>query len=254
MLIGLIGVVGCGDGGDAKPDAAPMNVDASVDAAVVVPTKEGQVMIGRVHEPDASSFAVAMFADGKLINPTASAGGCYTAPNTPSTSLAAGSIMVTGTLPGPITLAQDAAGDRYSVVGTIPDVLFAPGATLGVSAAGGTVPAFTGSVTAPAALPVVNFPATFSRANGGTITWPSGNGDRMLMLVLSTSLDAAMVCEAPDSGSFTLTPAALAIVPTMTEAFVTIYRLKETVVTAGAWKVYVRAADGVQSGDIAIGN
>ena len=211
-------------------------------------------MVGHLHAIDPSSFAMAMFADGKLVNPTATAGGCYTAPNTPATSLAAGSIMVTGTQPGPITLAQDAAGKPYSAVGTLPEALFAPGATLGVTTTGATVPAFTASVTAPVALPAVTFPATFSRTTGGTMTWAAGNGERMWMLVLSSSLDAAMLCEAPDSGSFTLTPAALALVPSMTEALVTIYRLKETVVNAGDWKVFVRVVDGVQSSDITVGN
>lgn len=58
-------------------------------------------MIGRIYEPQASSFAVAMFADGKLVTPTASASGCYTAPNTAATSLAAGSSMITGSLQEP---------------------------------------------------------------------------------------------------------------------------------------------------------
>jgi hypothetical protein len=132
----------------------------------------------------------------------------------PASSLAAGSITVTGTTTD-VTLAQQTgSSSSYTANPPAPADLFAPGATLTVTATGAIVPAFTGAVVAPQPLADVVFPASISRAAPATITWTSGTRDTMWFLVASNNATpGAMLCTAPDNGSFTLTTNAIGLLP-----------------------------------------
>ena len=248
--------VGCGDDGTTTVDAAPSATkvaDAAIDGAPA--GKEGQVFIAEAHDPIEIATAFAMMFDGPLISPTATADECLTMPNTPGSSLSAGSITVAGTTT-PLTLAQDAPGDVYTPAVEPPSDLFAAGATLTAAATGGVVPAFSGSVVAPAPLANVAFPASLSRAAPATVTWTAGSGSTVWIFVNSaTTTEGALLCRTTDDGTFTLTPAALALLPAaLTQVTIVAYRINETTTTAGAWTIYVRAVDLRTSGQLAIGS
>lgn len=256
-FIALALLVGaCGDDGGATIDAAvtpdsPLP-DASVDAAPVA--KEGQVLLAEAHSRFGSSTIVAMFMDGPLSVTTGSADGCEVIADMPATSLAAGTITVTGTTID-VTLTQSDVGDPYLPPVVPPNDLFAAGATLTVTATGDVVPAFTGDVVAPQPLEDVVFPASISRAAPATITWTAGSGDTMWFLVVSANrTSGGMLCKAPDNGSFTLTTGAIALLPAaLTQLMIVAYRMNEVPVSAGAWTVYLRAADGVLASETPIG-
>lgn len=247
----------CGDDGGTTIDAAvtpdSSSPDASVDAPPAV-AKEGQVFVAEAHGNVESSIAVAMFVGGPLYVATGSADGCDAIADMPASSLAAGSITVTGTT-SDVTLAQDMADDPYTPTAPTPTDLFAAGATLTVTATGGVVPAFTGDVVAPQPLADVVFPDSISRAAPAMITWTAGSGDTMWFLVASANATpGGMLCKAPDNGSFTLTTDAIGLLPAaLTQLTIVAYRMNEAPVTAGAWTVYVRAADAVLANTTPIG-
>jgi hypothetical protein len=71
----------------------------------------------------------------------------------------------------------------------------------------------------------------------------------------ATSTAGTMLCFVPDTGSFAITTAELALLPAaLTQVSVTAYRIKETTVNAGTWTVFVRAADGLASSAAPIGS
>lgn len=247
-------VAGCGDDGATVVDGAVGDTrvaDTPIDNAPGI--KEGQVFISEVATtPTPTSLAYASLLDGPLEVTLADADGCVTMPNNPATSLPAGTITITGTTAA-VTLVQAGQGEVYSPNAPAPTDLFTAGATLTVSGTGATVPAFTGTVTAPAKLENVAFPSTLSRSAPATITWTAGTGTAMWFLL--TTSGGAMLCRGPDNGSFTLTTAALALLSsTATSARIIGYRVSETTATAGAWKIYLRAADGLTSTQITLGS
>lgn len=247
---------GCGDDGNTIVDGAVPDSRAP-DAALDAPpeAKEGQVIVAEAHSPIEISTAFGMLMDGPLFSPTATADDCLTMPNMSAASLSAGSITITGTTTS-LTLAQEDPGDVYTTSTLPPADLFAAGATLTVTATGDTVPAFTGTVVAPEPLADVVFPASLSRASSADVTWTADSGSAVWVFVNSaTETEGAILCRTTDAGSFTLTPAALAILPaTLTSVSILVYRLDETEVTAGAWTIYLRAADIQSSDAIAIGS
>lgn len=252
-----IGLSACGDGTDTPADAAPGADAPSPDAGADAPpgVKEGQVFIAEAHTPVEASIVFAMLFDGPLLEPIASADNCLTVADQPGSSLAAGSITVTGTATT-VTLAQEQPGEVYRPSAITPADLFTAGDTLTVTSTGATVPAFSATVVAPADIGTVAFPASLSRSAPATMTWTAASADSLMILVTSTTTTpGAMLCQAPDTGTFTFSTAALALLPAaLTEVQIVTYRVNETEAMAGAWKLFVRAADGVTSGAIAIGN
>jgi hypothetical protein len=247
--LALILLAACGDDGATVVDAAidTTQADSMVDMSPAV--KEGQVFIAEAHSPIDISTAYAMLLDGPLEMPTAMVDGCITMPLTSASSLGAGTITITGTAID-LTLTQDETGDVYTA-GSTPADLMTPGATLTVSATGATVPAFTGTVTAPELFDTT-FPMSLSRSNPVTLTWTAGSATAAWFLFTAES--GAMLCRGPDSGSFTVTQAAFALMPASADtAMITGYRVTETTTTAGARTVYIRAADGQSSGPLDFG-
>lgn len=255
LLVVALLVGACGGNGGATSDAATIDAvvtpdspspDASVDAPPAA--KEGQVVLGeaRTMTNDSTPVVIAMFMNGPLYKTLASADGCDAIEDMPASSLAAGSITVTGTT-SDVTLAQGSLNSPYTANPPAPADLFAAGATLTVTATGAIVPAFTGDVVAPQPLADVLFPGSISRAAPATITWTAGTSDTMWFLVASAdATPGGMLCKAPDNGSFTLTTDAIGLLPpAVTTLTIVAYRMNEVPVTAGAWTVYVRAVDGV---------
>ena len=170
LAIALV-LVGCGDDGASTFDAAVTPDSPSHDASVDAPAaaKEGQVFLAEVHGTLNASTAIAMFLDGPLFESIGSADNCDAISDMAAMSLSAGSITVTGTTTD-LALAQGSADDPYTPTTETPADLFAPGATLSVTATGDVVPAFAGDVVAPQPLEDVVFPDTLSRSAPATIT------------------------------------------------------------------------------------
>lgn len=243
MLVLAMVLGACGDdGGDAIDSGvgSDATIDMAVDAAPA--NAEGQVFIG---ETPLTSIVVAMFLSGPLLDGTGIAGPCQSGDTTPASSLDAGTISITGTTE-PLTLVQEEPGDVY-VAPESPTDVFVPGATLTVTTTGGQVPAFTATVTAPQPLTITT-PTTYSRAAPPTFTWGAGTGSSELWILLQSATTAApggILCRVPDTGSYTMTTAALALLPAgVTQVTAIVYRIVETKVQAGAWSVALRAADG----------
>lgn len=260
LLVVPLLVGGCGDdGGGATIDAAMIDTAVTLDSTSVDAQpgpKEGQVFLGeaRTTTNQSTPVAIAMFVDGPLYVTLGSMDGCDAIADMPSSSLAAGSITVTGTT-SDVTLAQGTPSSPYTANPPAPADMFAAGATLTVTATGAVVPAFTGDVVAPQPLADVVFPASISRAAPATITWTADTADTMWFLVASAdATPGGMLCKAPDNGSFTLTTGAIGLLPAaVTQLTIVAYRMNEVPVIAGAWTVAVRAADGVLAATTPIG-
>jgi hypothetical protein len=101
-----------------------------------------------------------------------------------TTNLSAGAITITGGMPGTITFSPLSDGS-YDYSGTYS---FAAGETLDVSAAGGTVPAFTASVTFPTAITVTApTTGTIDRSQDLAIAWTGGDASVLAKIQEGTS-------------------------------------------------------------------
>ena len=254
----LIALAACGDDGttaatDAGTDA-PQIPDAPPDAPPVKP--EGQVVIMEGRFPAPLSIAVATFVNGAILPSLGTVNGCTLHGSDPTASLDAGSITIAGATT-PLTLVRDTAADIYMTADEPPEDLFAPAAQLTVTATGATIPAFTGSVTAPAPLAGVVFPTAISRAAPPTITWTAGTANEVWIFMIAyvgANTGTVMVCRTTDTGSFGITPAAFAQLPVAaSEAVISVYRLNKTVVNAGAWEVSLLAIDAIRDDEVPIG-
>jgi hypothetical protein len=119
----------------------------------------------------------------------------------------AGPITVTG-LRAPLTFEPGTFG--YTPTPAPPEDLFAPGATLTISAPGDVTPAFSTTVTAPAPLEAPFQNLTLVDGVDTTVTWTAGDGGPrsiQLMLVVGwhgAPPEALLVCETADDGAHTL--------------------------------------------------
>jgi hypothetical protein len=137
--------------------------------------------------------------------------------------------------------------------------LFADDATIGVSAEGGEVPAFSGVMTPPPRL--VGFvPLTeLSRATPPTLTWtPSSSGTVVSIHIVAITPGPGnnfydMRCRVPDDGSFSVPAEAYALIPSSaTSAEVLVWRSNVTPLTAGDWEIDLHVSYGVATGTIPI--
>lgn len=126
-----------------------------------------------------------------------------------SQAIGAGTIRVTGLSSGDVTLSQ--SGTTYAPQAT-PSPLFAGGETIGTSASGGDVPAFTRSVVAPtfATLTTPPWPPSgalaIARGKDFVVAWqgsPSGTA-----FVALSSPGATVRCEVPAKSGTLSVPAA----------------------------------------------
>lgn len=244
-------IAACGGGDDAdSPDAPPADdPDAALDAAPI--ERDGIVIVSEQIQGDGSTTNVQVtMSEGALFGgANATAGDCAFYPQADDTGVSAGVITVTGTT-APITATPGGAPPAVSYdAGELPDDLFEDGATLTITAAGADVPAFTGSVVAPAALAGVALPTEVSRAAPPTITWTAGAADEMWIWMLGLGGGGhprLLWCRVPDSGSYAVPADAVALLPTaVTQGIVVLWRTGATPVTAGAWTVELVATHAV---------
>lgn len=161
----------------------------------------------------ASSGADAqMSPSGILGTANGSVGPCTAfSTSTAPTRQSAGTITIhVGTTTYTLQASGTAPSVSYAVTPTVAIPAFQPGETITFSAAGGPdVGAFSGSVVAPATLAGFTPPTTMSRS-GYTATWSAGNGSIMWVILIGSdpsNQTEGMLCQVPDTGSFTVTSA-----------------------------------------------
>lgn len=180
---------------------------------------------------------------------SATDGGVGVAPN-------AGTLTITGgQIAGAMTLTPTNTNGSYTVP-VLQSRIFTPGATLGVSATGGTVPAFSGkTVQAPADLTVVA-PAfdsqnrtSLSRAGALSVAW-SGASTGSVQVALTTSQQyvrsVSAVCTFSAAGGGAQVPAAVMgkldrANNTTVYGSMTITPVQETAFQSGGWDITFRA-------------
>jgi hypothetical protein len=171
----------------------------------------------------AYNAAMASFSQPGQTMAVETAGDCaryvYTGPLN-ITYLAAGNVTVLGTSVSPITLVpQPFAQGHYYDAGIdwlqVSD-LFAPGATISFSNAGGAgIPAVSGSVVAPSPIQILQ-PANFDSLtsiplSALTIAWVPGNATSATVVVMTHagSISQSITCTVPDSAGSLTIPASL---------------------------------------------
>jgi len=229
---------------DARPYASPDGPPGGI---------SGLVTISQLRDAmgaHLTSNATAQFVAGSSIYGTTvgSDGGCMMFENPPTVGLSAGTIVIDGTT-GSVTLTPTGSPTKYSS-STVPDAAFTAGAALTFASTGADVPPFSdNAVVAPSALAGFTPPATMSRAAGFQATWTAGTGQTMwLFIVAKPAADAfVLLCRVPDSGSFLVTPAALAMFPAAaTSVVVTLVRVGEDHLNLpGGGAIDFEAFDGV---------
>jgi hypothetical protein len=215
--MGVIGlVVGCGGGTPAVVDA-PRAVDARiVDTPVDTPIDGENVSawsfgaIDIAQSPMGYRRAFAVFSDSSTQGTvTGTNGPCVETTSAPDSGQSAGTLAVTGTTAA-LSLVPSGAPPlvHYDPQVSPPSPLFVAGAMITV-----TAPTFTINAVAPDALAGFVPPTTaISRAAGYTTTWTADNGS-LLEVALETGSDE-LTCTVPDTGSYTVEPASLALLPT----------------------------------------
>lgn len=145
------------------------------------------------------------------------------------------------------------AGGSYSLFQEAA-LLWEGGETLTLKAAGGDVPGFGASVTAPGvatitapAVPPSNGSLTVTRASGLALSWTGGNTDIVATLQNSTTGNSdpstTPFCTFPASAkSRTIPAAALAYLPAGPSSTLHVLSMSSTTVTAGDWKVRFEAS------------
>lgn len=221
-------VVACSNNNHANVDA-PVKHDApAVDAPAVdapppdapPPPRAGLVFITESQAngaTPASAGAGAVFADNSGFGTTAGTNGaCTHYTNTQSKGYSAGTITITGTA-SPITLNPTGVKPavQYSSAAMVPNPAFVAGATITITGAGGPdFPAFTMTAVGPATLAGFTPSTTpISRAAGYTATWTAGAGPGMWVYLVGLTGQTfdILLCRVPDTGSYTVAPASLAL-------------------------------------------
>jgi hypothetical protein len=232
-----------------QPDA---QADASPDAAA---PRSGLVSLG---EDGATSNAGAIFASGDVFgSPVGVDGPCSVTMSPAQRGLSAGTISITGTATAlTLTPAGTAPEVDYSASPNPPTPLFTAGATISVQASGGPdFPAFSATVTGPAALTGFTAPTALSRA-GYTATWTAGTEKIWIIAVATnhTAIPAYVVCRVDDTGTFAIPASTFAMIPAdYTEAAVGVGRVSSMDVTTSSGQVTVAAISDITSSFITLG-
>lgn len=143
-------------------------------------------------------------------------GACGTPPQ-----YSAGTLTITG-LARPITLVPDGETHSYPSPGGLPTDLFADAATIAVTASGGSVAGFSATLTGvtPLVSPYAGASAGVVPGQPHPLTWDAASdGARIRFLLNWANICHAgaewyvLVCEVPDTGSFTIPAAATMALP-----------------------------------------
>ncbi|MDB4954970.1 MAG: hypothetical protein JWO36_2539 [Myxococcales bacterium] len=260
----LLVLPACGNDPAKQPDAAVLHdaqaiVDvAPPDAAAHV---EGLILVsqgGTVGSASTSSGVSSQFVEGSVFGtPLGTSGPCSASHMPPSKGISAGTITVTGTLAA-ITATPNGVAPLvgYTNAPSPPKPLFATGASITVQAAGAAFPAFTTTVTAPAAVAGVTSPTTMSR-QGFTATWTAGAGPKMWVLIVGTNGSSfdILLCRVNDTGSYAVPAAAFALLPAAdTQANLSIARVDEKITTFASGTVDVGVATELSSSPFPLTN
>ena len=239
----LLAALACSDGPAATPDAttdAPADGDAGVGAPAlgtitvledrwINPDDGNAFASGRVlgyyldaapiqwHREEArvGDCALKRFTPASC-TPACSGDQVCVATNTCQTSPGfhgAGRLTLTG-LAAPLSLAD--TGGYYSPTDVIPSELFADGATVTATLAGGAVPGHTVTVGGvPPLVAAIGDKRTLTPGAAHTITWTPAGGDARVALAINANnrghgapFEAIIACDVPDSaGSITIAAA-----------------------------------------------
>lgn len=242
---------------DAPPADAP--IDVAIDAAPTAHFGRVEVSQGTSNGSASSGIDVTFSTDewGPMV---ATDGPCKVLGTGTEPEFSAGTVTFTGTA-STITASPTGTAPtvRYSATATLPQPAFAAGSTITISGAGGPdVPAFSGSVTAPAAIAGYTPPATTLSRAGYTATWTAGSGPTMWVIVAgfdSAGHGGVAICVVPDNGSFTVPASTFAMFPsTANMGFAALGRVAPMTTTVGGVMVTVQATSYVTSGDLTLTN
>jgi hypothetical protein len=235
-----------------------------------VKAKHGVVEVNSItFETDHEASAQAVFSGlGLQVNlgrKLGTADGCtlYANPymTTPDTGANAGDITITTGEPETITLLPVGTGTLVSYSASAEVTYPVLKGTVSFSGAGGAgVGAFSGSAKAPAALAGFTAPTSLSRSAGWTATWTAGKSSYVAVYITafeegdgSISKQDILRCQTTDSGSFTVTGAALTLIPKVfKEAQAVLIRTNKETVTVGEYHVNLQANQIVESNVVAL--
>ena len=252
LLVAFL-VAACGNSSSHSPDAAAP--DAPADARPDTPPmmRSGLITLGKLHDTNGMNpnyNATAQFTVGSIYGMVmGSDGPCTLLHNPPTAGLSAGAIAITGLMTS-ITLTPSGTPAKYtSSPDPIPITAYPTGGNLAVGAPGAEFPAFSTMVTVPAPLAGFTTPTMISRAAGYHVTWTAGTAQGMWLLIvdpIGSNNVEALLCKIPDTGSYTVTPAALALLRTAaTSVYVTLARVDLSNVTVVNGTVDVVVFEGV---------
>jgi hypothetical protein len=241
----IVGVVAaCGSSTNNKPDA-PSSRDASADAPTFA--KNGAVSITQGFDGSSNrGQASATFVMGDLMSPVVGTDGpCTAFTNGQPATLDAGTISVSGTLSA-FTLTASGSPLGYSASGQLPYPLFSAGAAISFTAAGGAgVPAFNGTVTAPADIAGFVRATSLSRS-GYTVAWTAGAGPNLWVLLVGADASfnsTPVICKVSDTGSFVIPASTFALLSAAdTMGGVAVLRFGSTVVDVADTQVGIHVA------------
>ncbi len=228
------------DAAVVPPDAMTLSDAAPTSDAFPTTTYNGLVFLAEISGGpfmDQSS-AFAGFTTGEVWGtPFGSFGDCIRYDGTFVDSYSAGTITVTGANLSPLTLAPSGAAPNVTYAPTVtpPVDLIDPADVLDISASGGTIPAFSGTVTVPGTIAGWTTPGTVDRSLDFATTWTAGSATHawvMIQLIDSGTGDLAiLLCETNDDGAYTVPQEAVALLPTTYDiVFAMLWRMNETVV------------------------
>jgi len=253
---------------DAPPPMdASMPVDAPPSDAGPVVLPQSQVVVGEYDVAgSAGAFAFASFGGTIFGTPTAASGECalYAPLTAPGGTKNAGTITVTGTMVPVVTLTPTPmppyVGYSYTP-NPLPVDLYPVGAVVQFTGWGGPdVPAFSDLVIAPPPVTGAVFPASLSRSAPATVTWVPEVSTSLWIWIAAFdpggSSQHTLFCipRAGDTGSYTVSPAALSLIPPAeTMGAVIVLRSMETWVMAGTYAVDLTVMDQRGSGVVPIG-
>jgi len=248
---------------DAPNEPVDAHADAPPDVAIDAPPRAtaGMIQISQgTGAGSAQSSVDANFSTSLFGTPAGTDGPCTLYPTAGAKQkFSAGTISITGTVSA-ITLSPSGTAPNVSyTAGTIPDPVFTAGATISVSGAGGPdVGAFSGSVTAPAALAGYTAPTTSISRSGYTATWTAGSGPAIWVIAAGfNSISGAgdiVICQVADNGSFTIPSTTFAMLPASADSgFAGIGRVATATVSAGATMIDIEATSYITSGVLTLG-
>jgi hypothetical protein len=243
---------------------APIAADAAVDSkAIDAPSaaRHGFVTLAETNfvggSPDSSLDIMFGEAPSPYGTPVAVDGPCtsYSIQGSPPPMRSAGTLTVTGTTTALTASPTGVAPSvHYQTTPALPTDLFAPAATISLTAAGSPdFAGFSGTVTAPAALAGFTPPATMSRA-GSTVTWTAGTATMMYVVVIGgDNTNVGIVfCRVPDTGSYTIAASSFALLPAGTMGSLVLGRANQTAITTTSGDVTLEAISASGAQDVTL--